>query len=100
MSLNCLAIVVALLVGLGLGWIYFGGLWLTIQQLPHIPQPIPLMMISFLLRLAIALVSVYLLINSFEGGQVVISLLTFSLGFLLMRNLLIIRFSPISRKTP
>ena len=94
MSLNLLAIVVALLVGLGLGWIYFGGLWLTIQKLPHTPQPIRLILGSLLLRLAIALGSIYLLMIYFADGQILISLLAFSLGFLLTRNLLISRLRP------
>ena len=94
MSLNVLTIVAVFLTGMGLGWVYFGGLWLTIQKLPRTPQPIPLMIGSLLLRLAIALGGVYLLMYYFEGGKVTISLLTLGLGFLLMRNLLISRLSP------
>ena len=94
MSLNLFAIITVFFVGLGLGLVYFGGLWWTIQKLPQIPQPIPWMMASLLLRLTIALSSVYLLIRYFQGGHIVISLLTFGLGFLLARSLLINRLRP------
>ena len=94
MSLHFFTIVVAFFVGLGLGLLYFGGLWFTIQKLPQTPHPIPLIMGSLLLRFAIALGSVYLLMNYFAGEQILTSLLAFSLGFLLTRNFLISRLRP------
>ena len=94
MNLNLLIPFVAFLVGAGLGLVYFGGLWLTLQNLPKPPQLIPWMLGSLLLRFAIALGCIYLLINYFAGEQMFLSLLTFSLGFLLIRNLLINRLRP------
>ena len=48
MNLNLPLLIVAFLVGSGLGLVYFGGLWFTLQKLPNSPQLIPWMLGSLL----------------------------------------------------
>ncbi|HAJ32846.1 MAG TPA: ATP synthase subunit I [Candidatus Atribacteria bacterium] len=49
-----------LLVGLGLGLLYFGGLWLTIKNMNQVRSPIVLTLGSFILRTgAVFLVLIY-----------------------------------------
>ena len=50
-----LSLGLALLAGVGLGLIYFGGLWLTVQRLPDTRAPAVLMFGSFLARLSLTL---------------------------------------------
>lgn len=56
----------ALSIGLGfaLGVFYFGGLWLTIQHLPHSKQPSLLALGSFLGRSAVCLFGFYMAVGS------------------------------------
>ena len=88
--------VIALILGLGLGLFYFGGLWITVQQIPRTQQPFPLIIVSFLLRLSIVVVGCYFLIETFAHQLVVIPLLIYFGGFLIARTLLIstLTFSP------
>ena len=49
-----------LLIGLGLGILYFGGLWLTIKNMNQVRSPIVLTLGSFVLRTgAVFLVLIY-----------------------------------------
>ena len=59
MSINIYSLLY-LLVGLGLGLFYFGGLWLTIKNMNHSRSPMILTLGSFILRTAaIFLVLIY-----------------------------------------
>jgi len=49
MSINIYSLLY-LLIGLGLGLIYFGGLWLTIKNMNQSRSPIVLTLGSFVLR--------------------------------------------------
>ena len=50
-----------LLVGMGLGLLYFGGLWLTIKNMNQVRSPIVLTLGSFILRTgAVFLVLIYI----------------------------------------
>lgn len=84
----------ALSLGLWLGVLYFGGLWLTLRQLPRFAHPFRLILASFLLRLSMALFGVYLLIRSLPVEAVVLPALICMLGFLAMRTLLIAVLRP------
>lgn len=48
-------------VGIMLGCVYFGGLWLTVRQIPNARQPGLAMLASLLVRLALVAVGLYLL---------------------------------------
>nr|WP_017324533.1 ATP synthase subunit I [Synechococcus sp. PCC 7336] len=76
----------ALPLGFGLGYFYFGMLWLTVRQLPSTQWPIRLFVGSFLGRLTVALIGIYLVTN----GQWERALACLG-GFLLARSLLIHR---------
>ena len=57
--LDALPIVLALIAGLGLGVIYFGGLWLTVRRLPSAGSPAALATASLFGRLAIVAAGLY-----------------------------------------
>lgn len=52
--INFLLLILALVTGMGLGIVYFGGLWLTVQQLPKTRHPWLLVTGSLVGRMAIA----------------------------------------------
>jgi len=70
----------ALPVGLGLGLIFYGGLWLTVQQAVRMSNPAPLLMVSFLLRAAITLGGLY-----YAGGGEMERTVLCLIGFVIMR---------------
>lgn len=76
----------AALAGAGLGLLFFGGLWYTIQQLPHSRRPALLLLGSFVLRLSLTLFGFYLILGGTAAA--VDRLLAALLGFLLVRLLL------------
>ncbi|ESA37441.1 hypothetical protein N836_02715 [Leptolyngbya sp. Heron Island J] len=77
------------LAGLGLGSIYFGGLWFTLRRLRHWRQPVLGMGVSWLVRLTILLGGgVWLLKQTAMPPLLVILLL--SAGVLFSRTLLIV----------
>lgn len=81
--------VIAFVVGASLGLFYFGGLWLTIQQLSVSQHPYRLIFFSIMLRLGVTLLIVSLILR---GNNVysVIPLLVCCLGFLAMRTMMIL----------
>lgn len=83
--LSVLALTAGLLVGLG----YFGGLWLTIQQLTNSHRPARLAIASFACRLVLMLLVLYLVSVS---QWVRIGL--YLLGFFFIRTLLIRLWQP------
>lgn len=54
----------SLILGIFLGAVYFGGLWMTLTRLPESGQPALLALSSFLLRSAICLLGFYLILGS------------------------------------
>lgn len=84
-----LPLVLAGLAGMGLGLFYFGGLWLTIRQLPTCRWPAPLLVGSFVGRTAVVLVGFYFVM----GGRWERALACL-LGFLVARFLLVSRLRP------
>ena len=89
--------IIAFIVGSGLGLFYFGGLWLTVQQLPVTKHPYRLMLFSFLSRLGISMFVLSLIIGGNTKLYNVISLLVFCLGFLIVRTIMILLIQPRSR---
>ena len=88
-----MSILIALLVGFGLGWFYFGGLWLTVQQISRMPRSFGLMLLSFGLRLGLVVLAGYGLLTHLATQTVLLPLLACAAGFLLARNSLIARIN-------
>lgn len=85
-------IILAVLAGAGLGIIFFGGLWWTVQRITGSSRPVYLLMASFLVRTAVVLAGFYLLLTA--GWQYLLAALA---GFLIGRTVLAYRFKPGSR---
>ena len=77
--------VIAFAIGASLGFFYFGGLWLMVQQLTVSLHPYLLIFLSFILRLGVTLFVVSLILS---GNNVygVIPLLVFCLGVFSLQN--------------
>lgn len=79
-----LALFWVLLVGAGIGIFYFGGLWLTVNQLTKTGYPDLLFLVSFLVRTAVTLVGFYLVMGSrWERAAGLV------IGFLLARSIMV-----------
>ncbi len=85
-----LPIIIAFLLGSGLGLFYFGGLWLTLQKLPSSQHPYRLMCLSFFFRLGISLFILSLIIKGNIELYKVSYLLACCLGFLVVRTIMIL----------
>ena len=87
-----LPLMVALAAGIGLGLFYFGGLWLTVRQLPTARRPALLSLCSFFGRLGVVLFGFYLVMDShWERLLVCLS------GFLGIRIILVRLWGPKSK---
>ncbi len=86
---DALALVLALIAGLGIGLFYFGGLWLTVRRLPEARQPALLMFGSFLGRTAASMIGIFLVM----GGELA-RLLACLAGIIIARLVLVRRLSP------
>lgn len=81
-------LLLSLATGICLGIFYFGGLWLTLKQIPHAQQPMPLIMGSFFGRAVISLIGFYLVVRAAHIEGLASSLAGFILfKFVLVRNL-------------
>ena len=89
--------IIAFLIGSGLGLFYFGGLWLTVQQLPVTKHPYRLMLFSFLFRLGISMFVLSLIVRGNTKLYDVVSLLAGCLGFLMVRTMMILLIQPRSK---
>ncbi len=83
---NFVAVTLAFGGGLGLGYLYFAGLWLTVRRLPGARRPHLLALASFLLRLGLAFGGFFVI----GGGWT--RLVAGLLGFVLMRSGLVYRW--------
>ena len=83
-------LILSLVSGIGLGIFYFGGLWLTLKQLPYTQQPVLLTLGSFFGRNAVCLFSFYLIVSVGHLEGLMLSLA----GFVLMKFVLVIRLGP------
>ncbi len=89
--------IIAFIIGSSLGLFYFGGLWLTVQQLPVTKHPYRLILCSFLFRFGISIFGLYLIIGGNPTLYNVISLLAGCLGFLMVRTIMILFIQPYSK---
>lgn len=83
----------ALLAGMALGLAYFGGLWLTVRQLPRTHNPTVLTLISFLGRTGIILLGFYAIIVAVPHLPVLHLLLSLA-TFFWTRNLILQQVQP------
>ena len=88
--------ILAFIVGASLGLFYFGGLWLTVQQLPVTQHPYRLVFFSFIFRLGTTLFILSLLLSA-NNVYRLIPLLLCCLGFLVVRTMMILFIQPRSR---
>lgn len=81
-----IALAMAWAAGMGLGLFYFGGLWLTVRQLPTRRYPVPLFLGSFVGRTAVVVAGFYFVM----GGhwERVLACLA---GFIMVRQVLVSR---------
>ena len=93
MTIKVLYLLMAFLVGMGAGVVYFGGLWWTVRQLPLVRQPALLTLGSFFVRTGISLTAFYL-VSGGHWERILISLL----GFIIVRGLLVRRARPVSTR--
>ncbi|HEY9607382.1 MAG TPA: ATP synthase subunit I [Allocoleopsis sp.] len=90
---NWVYLPLALLLGSGLGIIYFGGLWLTVRLLPQAKQPVLLSLVSFVSRISISLIGFYRVSTSVQQDAP-LHLLACLVGFFWIRNILVQRLQP------
>jgi F1F0 ATPase subunit 2 len=74
----------SLVAGVVLGYIFFGGLWLTVRRLPQMKHPMLWTFLSLILRMSISLIGFYLIAR---GGHW-IQLLVCLVGFMAVRFVL------------
>ncbi|MBN1312326.1 MAG: ATP synthase subunit I [Anaerolineae bacterium] len=84
-----LSLVPAVIAGVALGAFYFGGLWLTVQQLTKTRRPVLLALGSLVIRLGMTLLGIFLVTGG-EWVKIGICLL----GFFAMRTILVHRWQP------
>ncbi|MFB2977238.1 ATP synthase subunit I [Microseira sp. BLCC-F43] len=89
---NLVSFILALLIGVGLGLIYFGGLWLTVRKLPNTSNPVLLSIVSFFGRIGFVGGGFYLVMVKAQYAP--IHLLACLLTFFGIRNLLVQRLKP------
>ena len=87
-------LIVALLIGISLGMVFLGGLWLTVLCLPTSRHPALLLLGSFVVRMGIVLFGFYLVM----GGHWE-RLIACTAGFIVAR-LLIVRYVATSNGEP
>lgn len=73
---DILNLVAALIVGLVLGALFFGGLWWTVKKAVVSPMPALLLLGSFLFRVSITLLGFYYISNS-SAERMLVCLLGF-----------------------
>jgi F1F0 ATPase subunit 2 len=72
-----------------LGWLYFGGLWVTVRRLPRAEHPAALVLGSFVLRAVLVAVGFVVLL---AGDP--LRLVAVLVGFLAVRGVLVRRVRP------
>ena len=93
---NVLSVSIALVVGIALGFLHFGGLWLTLQYLPTARQPHRLVWTSAMGRLGISAVGLYGVVRGADWVHLLVCLG----GFLSMRYVLVRRWRSAAAPLP
>lgn len=87
---DIMALLLSLIAGAGVGFIYFFGLWLTIKQLAQQKNPGLLMLTSLIARTALVMIVFYQIMQT-VGWQGLFSALT---GLVMVRLVLSRRLAP------
>jgi len=87
--LDILPLIIAFMVGIGIGAFYFGGLFWTVRRIPEWRRPGIWVTASYFIRTAITVFAFYLIM----GGQWQ-RLLASLLGFVMIRMILVRRLKP------
>jgi F1F0 ATPase subunit 2 len=72
--------------GIGLGGVYFAGLWETVRRLPDVEKPVRRIAMSYALRMTLVLSGFYFVMQG-EWERLAAAMV----GFLLMRELILRR---------
>ena len=88
-----LILAISVVAGIVLGTFFFGGLWLTLRQLPHSQRPALLTLGSFFGRTAVCIFGFYLVVMAGDWKGLLAGLG----GFMLMRFVLVRRLGPENR---
>jgi len=84
-------LIFSFLTGIGLGGVYFAGLWETIRKLPDVEKPVRRIALSYALRMTFVLSGFYFVMQG-EWERLAAAMV----GFLLMRELILRRFGKTS----
>ena len=84
MDENGLTLGIVFGIGMGLGFLFFGGLWLTVKRIPTASHPTLLVLGSFWGRAAVCMAGFYLVMDG-HGAR----LASCVLGFFVMRFVMI-----------
>ncbi|HEY9651576.1 MAG TPA: ATP synthase subunit I [Coleofasciculaceae cyanobacterium] len=95
---DLILLALALATGIGLGLIYFGGLWLTVCQLSKTRYPLLLTLSSLVGRMSISLFGLYFVLTSKHSDWVILHLLSCLLMVFWIRNLLLWQLQPHPRR--
>ena len=77
----------SLVIGLALGFLFFSGLWKTLQHLPVTRNPSILIMGSAIIRIGVVILGFFFLVMEGHWDRLMVGLL----GFLVMRTFLVRR---------
>lgn len=88
-------LLIPLILGGLIGWVYFAGLWKTVRRLPDADSPYGLMILSFTARSLFALGGFYILTDGrWERATAAL------IGFFIMRMILVRTYGRISPSSP
>lgn len=85
MVMSILSISITFIAGIILGLFYFGGLWITVRQLPTTIYPVRLFIVSFLGRIVVTMFGFYLIMDG-QWQRILIGLGGFTLARIILTN--------------
>lgn len=93
--LSLTSLLISLILGGLIGWVYFAGLWETVRRLPDANSPYGLMILSFAARSIFALGGFYILTDG-RWERTTAALI----GFFIMRMIQVRTHGRIARSSP
>ncbi len=84
--------------GMVLGFFYFGGLWLTVSQVPKTARPGKLLLISFVARLGFAMAGLWFVMAVNYGAFFAALVTFFGVRWLMIKRLKPVRRTAETRK--